>query len=177
VIELTLQDIREWRAVKLDLTGFWISGDTLWNPLLHKVIATYTGGGWLRGGRVYPVVNVAGGCSLVSGISRDPTWLSDPVELLTLRGPTLCANRHAFAQYVAQQDTWHGLIRPISWRALRVISCATLSAVADLADTLRLNPWESAVATPSECPALPDAALSPPDHQPLRSARGTNLLH
>lgn len=129
-------------APPVEMSDLRVSAGSLWDPLQHGLVATYSGGSWMHHGRSYPAVCVTGGGCLLFGITRDPTIVSDPIEHFYFIGPTLSANGVAIAKYVEQQETWHGLVRPMWWRAMRIITAAGISALVDEAQLVLLNPWE-----------------------------------
>jgi hypothetical protein len=129
-------------AASLEMTDFRVSGGTLGNPLGHGLIATYSDGAWNHHGQCYPILAVTGGGCLLFGVTRDPTTVSDPIDHYYFIGPTLSANGVAIAKYIAQQDMWHGVIRPMWWTAMRILSVPTVSAVVDESQAVLLNPWE-----------------------------------
>src|SRR5882757_2306900 len=129
-------------AASLELADFRVSGGTLGNPLEHGLIATYSNGGWKHRGERYPILAVTGGGCLLFGVTRDPTTVSDPIDHYYFIGPTLSANGVAIAKYVEQQDMWHGIVRPMWWMAMRILSVPTVSAMVEDSQVLLLNPWE-----------------------------------
>jgi len=129
-------------AASLELTDFRVCGGTLGNPLAHGLIATYSDGAWIHRGERYPILAVTGGGCLLFGVTREPTTVSDPIDHFYFIGPTLSANGVAIAKYIAQQDMWHGLVRPMWWMAMRILSVPTVSAVVEESQVLLLNPWE-----------------------------------
>jgi hypothetical protein len=129
-------------AATLEMADFRVSGGTLGNPLEHGVIATYSQGSWKHRGRSYPILAVTGGGCLLFGVTRDPTTVSDPIDHYYFIGPTLSANGVAIARYIEQQEMWHGIVRPMWWMAMRILSVPTVSAVVADSQVLLLNPWE-----------------------------------
>jgi hypothetical protein len=129
-------------AASLELTDFRVSGGTLGNPLRKGLIATYSNGSWIHHGERYPILAVTGGGCLLFGVTRDPTTVSDPIDHYYFIGPTLSANGVAIAKYIEQQDMWHGIVRPMWWMAMRILSVPTVSAVVEESQVLLLNPWE-----------------------------------
>jgi hypothetical protein len=129
-------------AASLEMTDFRVSGGTLGNPSGHGLIATYSDGTWNHHGQRYPILAVTGGGCLLFGVTRDPTTVSDPIDHYYFIGPTLSANGVAVAKYVEQQDMWHGIMRPMWWTAMRILSVPTVSAVVEDSQVLLLNPWE-----------------------------------
>jgi hypothetical protein len=126
----------------LDLTDLRVTGATLWNPLDRGLIATYSQGAWKRQGRRYPILAVTGGARLLFGITRDPSIFSDPIDHFYFIGPMLSANGVAIAKYIEQQDMWQGVVRPMWWNAMRLLSLEAVSAAVDQSQVVLLNPWE-----------------------------------
>jgi hypothetical protein len=135
-------------AVTLELTDLRATGAVLWNPLDRGsdrgLIATYANGLWKYGTRHYPRIAVMGGGCLLFGISRAPTLVSDPIDHYYFIGPTLSANGVAIAKYMEKQDMWQGIVRPMWWNAMRILSADTLSAAVDGSQSrvVVLNPWD-----------------------------------
>jgi hypothetical protein len=134
----------------LEATDFRITGGVLWNQVEHGLIACYACGSWKHRGKYYPSLSIAGGCCLAFGIARDPL-ISEPISLFAMTGTTLRANGVAIAEYEEKQDLWRGLIRPLTWRSMRIVSAAAASALADGNSPAILNPWDyQAGAGPAE---------------------------
>jgi hypothetical protein len=156
VIQLTFYDASETPAAVLEATDFRITGGVLWNHVEHGLIACYACGSWKHHGRYYPSLSIAGACCLAFGIARD-ALVSEPISLFALTGTTFRANGVAIAEYDEKQDVWQGLIRPIKWQAMRVVSAGAASALVDASKATLLNPWDS--------PALPPRpAIFSPKH-------------
>jgi len=157
-------------AASLEMADFRVSGGTLGNPLDHGLIATYSEGAWNHRGRSYPILAVTGGGCLVFGVTREPTTVSDPIDHYYFIGPTLSANGVAIAKYIEQQDMWHGIVRPMWWMAMRILSVPTVSAMVEDSQVLLLNPWE---------PPPMQRGLSGPlfDERPKRMAHVPNHRH
>ena len=141
----------------LELSDFRVMGGALWNPTQEGLLATYCDGGWQHRGQHYRRVSVEGGGCLLFGITRDPTLLSDPVSLLLFSGKLLRAHGITIAEYIEQQEMWHGTVRPMWWTAMRVVSTEAVSALADASRVVRLNPWEPQHGSPRRL----QAQLSP----------------
>lgn len=141
VIQLTFHDPTDAPAAVLEATDVRITGGVLWNQVEHGLIACFACGAWKHRGKYYPSVSIAGACHLVFGIARD-SLVSEPMSLFAVTGTTLRANGVAIAEYDEKQDLWHGLIRPITWQSMRIVSAAAASALADTARPAILNPWD-----------------------------------
>jgi hypothetical protein len=142
MIQLIFHDQAGDPAAALHISDFRVTGGVLWNELDQGLIASYTCGSWKHRGRYYPGVSVAGGCCLLFGISRDPSLISEPIGLFSFTGPTFRANGVAIAEYNERQDMWRGLVRPIWWTAMRVISADTASTLVDPLRVVLLNLWD-----------------------------------
>ena len=141
VIQLTFHDVSGAAGPMLEATDFRITGGVLWSQVAHGLIACFAGGSWKHRGEYYPSISIAGGCCLAFGIARD-SLISEPISLFSVTGTTFRANGVAVAEYDERQDLWQGLIRPISWQAMRLVSAAAASALADGSRAVTLNPWD-----------------------------------
>lgn len=127
--------------VALEATDIRITGGVLWSQMEHGLIACYAGGAWKHHGKYYPSISLSGACCLAFGITRD-SLISEPMSLFSVTGTTFRANGVAVAEYDEKLDLWQGLIRPISWQSMRVVSAAAASALADTTRSVILNPWD-----------------------------------
>lgn len=141
MIHLSFHDASDNPAVVLEATDFRMTGGVLWNHVEHGLIACYASGAWKHRGTYYPGVSIAGACCLAFGIARE-ALISEPMSLFSLTGTTFRANGVAIAEYDEKQDLWHGLIRPITWQSMRIVSAAAISALGDSARPMILNPWD-----------------------------------
>ena len=144
MIQLTFHDPSDKPMTGLEVPDFRITGGVLWDHLEHGLIACFAGGAWKHRGRYYPSVSMAGACCLAFGIARESV-VSEPISLFSLTGTTFRANGVAIAEYDEQLDTWQGLIRPITWQTMRVISAGAASALVDANRSVVLNPWDYTV--------------------------------
>jgi hypothetical protein len=129
-------------ATSVVLTDLRVSGATLWNPLDRELLARYFEGAWKHRGRWYSTLAVTGGGCLLFGITRDPSIVSDPIDHFYFIGPTLSANGVAIARYIPQQDMWQGMVRPMWWNAMRIVSSEAVTAAVDQSQVVLLNPWQ-----------------------------------
>ena len=142
MIRLTFHDPAESPAAELEASDIRITGGVLWNQVEHGLIACFACGAWKHRGRYYPSMSIGGGCRLVFGIARD-ALVSEPISLFSVTGNVFRANGVAIAEYDEKQDVWQGLIRPITWQSMRVVSTAAASALADITpQSVILNPWD-----------------------------------
>jgi hypothetical protein len=134
----------------LEATDIRITGGVLWNHVEHGLIACFASGAWKHRGTYYPSISIAGSCCLAFGIARE-SLISEPISLFSVTGTTFRANGVAVAEYDETLDIWQGLIRPITWQVMRVVSTAAASALADCTRATLLNPWDyPGSAAPSE---------------------------
>ena len=141
MIHLTFHDSSGASAAALDGTDVRFTGGVLWNQVEHGLIACFASGAWKHRGQYYPSISIAGACCLAFGIARD-ALISEPISLFSVTGTIFRANGVAIAEYDEKLDLWQGLIRPITWQAMRVVSAAAVSALADAAHPVMLNPWD-----------------------------------
>jgi hypothetical protein len=141
MIQLTFHDAAGTPGPALESSDFRITGGVLWSQVEHGLIACFAGGSWKHRGEYYPSISMAGACCLAFGIARD-ALVSEAISLFSVTGTTFRANGVAVAEYDERQDLWHGLIRPISWQAMRLVSAAAASALADGSRAVTLNPWD-----------------------------------
>jgi hypothetical protein len=150
VIKITFHDASGGPGAVLAATDIRITGGVLWSHVEHGLIACFAGGSWKHNGKYYPSISLAGACCLAFGIARE-ALVSEPMSLFSVTGTTFRANGVAVAEYDEKQDLWQGLIRPITWQTMRVVSIAAASALADATQSVILNPWDYPVDTlPSE---------------------------
>jgi len=143
----------------LEATDFRITGGVLWNQVEHGLIACYSGGSWKHHGRYYSSLTIGGACCLAFGIARD-ALISEPISLFSLTGTSFRANGVGIAEYDEKLDLWRGLIRPIEWQAMRVVSAAAASALADASTPTLLNPWDYLARAPRS--AISSSKHTPP---------------
>ena len=160
-------------ATHLELADLRVSGATLWNPLDRGLLATYSLGCWKHRGKRYPRLALTGGGCLLFGISRNPTVVSDPIDHYYFIGPTLSANGVAIAKYIEQQDMWQGMVRPMWWNAMRLLSTETVSAAVDESQVVLLNPWEPQPMSSGPC-FLDDDPAQADRQQPGRRVIATH---
>lgn len=141
MIHLTFHDSSGGSAAALEGTDVRFTGGVLWSHLEHGLIACFASGCWKHRGHYYPSISIAGGCCLAFGIARE-ALISEPISLFSVTGTVFRANGVAIAEYDEKLDLWEGLIRPITWQAMRVVSAATASALANAAHPALLNPWD-----------------------------------
>lgn len=140
-MRLTFHDSSETPVAVLEATDIRVTGGVLWNHVEHGLIACFACGAWKHHGRYYPSMSIAGACCLAFGIARE-SLVSEPMSLFSVTSTTLRANGVAIAEYDEKQDLWQGLIRPITWQAMRIVSAAAASALADVSRPMIPNPWD-----------------------------------
>ena len=149
MIQLTFHEASGAPAAVLEATDIRITGGVLWNQLEHGLIACFACESWKHRGAYYPSISFVGACCLAFGIARE-SLISEPISLFSMTGTTFRANGVAVAEYDEKLDLWQGLIRPITWQAMRVVSAAAASALVDSTRATLLNPWDYPVsASPS----------------------------
>lgn len=141
VIQLTFHQPSGAPAAALEASDIRITGGVLWNQMEHGLIACYAGSSWKHRGKYYPSMSIAGSCCLAFGIARE-SLISEPISLFSMTGTTFRANGVAVAEYDEKLDLWQGLIRPITWQVMRVVSAAAASALVDATRAAMLNPWD-----------------------------------
>ena len=141
MIRLTFHDPSDNPAAELEASDIRITGGVLWNQVEHGLIACFASGAWKHRGQYYPSFSIAGGCRLAFGIARE-ALVSEPISLFSVTGNIFRANGVGIAEYDEKQDLWQGLIRPITWQGMRVVSTAAASALADVTRPVILNPWD-----------------------------------
>lgn len=141
MIQVTFHDASDAPVAVLEATEIRITGGVLWSHVEHGLIACFTCDSWKHRGKYYPSISIAGACRLAFGISRD-ALVSEPMSLFSVTGTTFRANGVAVAEYDENKDVWQGLIRPITWQSMRVVSAASSSAFADPTRSVILNPWD-----------------------------------
>ena len=141
MIQLSFYNPLRAPAAVLEATDLRITGGVLWNQVEHGLIACYASGAWKHRGSYYPSMSFAGACCLAFGIARD-ALVSEPISLFSVTGTTFRANGVAIAEYDEKLDLWQGLIRPITWQAMRIVTVAVASALADAERPVILNPWD-----------------------------------
>jgi hypothetical protein len=141
VIQLTFHDSSDAPAATLEATDFRVTGGVLWNQVEHGLIACFACGSWKHRGKYYPGISIAGACCLAFGIARDPL-ISEPISLFSVTGTLFRANGVPIAEYDERQDLWRGLIRPLTWQSMRIVSAGAASALAGASPSFILNPWD-----------------------------------
>ncbi len=143
VIRLKLHSSTDGPAKTLEMTDLRVNGGVLWNALDHGLIASYSDGAWKHRGQRYSRIAVVGGCCLLFGTERDPSLISDPLEMFLFSGTTFQAAGITIAEYSEDQDSWRGIVRATSWSSMRLFQANSLSVLVDPARIDLLNPWES----------------------------------
>ena len=87
---------------------------------------TYSQGMWAYRGRSYRMLAVTGGLYLIFGIAREPTNFSHPIDHLHFIGPIISTDGVRIAKYSEHQNTWHGLLRPMWWVSMRIVTSEVL---------------------------------------------------
>ncbi len=125
-----------------------VIGGAIWDHLEQGVLASHVDGCWKHRGEFYPLLWITGPCQVHFGITRDPLPMSEPISVFSIIGTTLRANGVAFAQYSEEHDMWQGLIRPIWWQSMRVITASPASDFVPDSDAALFNPWDAVTEDP-----------------------------
>jgi hypothetical protein len=152
----------ESAAPTIEQEAFGITGGAIWDRLELGLIAHYVEGRWVFRGQGYATLSFTGNCRLLFGITRDPSFITEPIRNFSLTGATLRADDMPFAQYSERLDLWRGLVRPISWTAMTMISAEVVSAFVDETRIERLNLWDSQRAGPRPPPVSSERPGYPP---------------
>jgi hypothetical protein len=148
MIRLSFYD-QEWSpAAQCEITDLRITGGTISHHEPPGVIAHYSGGAWNYLGKLYPILTAEGLCRLHFGITRDPLPVSEQISVFTLTGATLRANGVPFAQYVEDKEMWQGLMRPLWWQSLRIVTDLSAPLAGDESSVPLFNPWDPRVEGP-----------------------------
>lgn len=132
----------------LTISELEVAGGALSCGLDRRCIALYGHDAWEYSGHSYTTVALlSGGCRLLLRITRELTIVSDPIEHFYFIGPTLSANGVAFAKYSESRGIWRGMVRPLWWRAMRIVSTEHVATFADDSQLIMVNPWESEPST------------------------------
>jgi len=83
---------------------------------------TYSHGMWAYRRRMFRMLEVTGSLYLAFGIAREPTIVSHPIDHFHFIGPTISTDGVGIAKYSEHQDTWHGLLRPMWWVSMRIVT-------------------------------------------------------
>jgi hypothetical protein len=108
MLQVTLSGAIEAPDITLDIPHVRIFGGTVWDRLELGVIATYAGGQWARRTVPYQWMLFEGDFRLLFGLIRDPSPISDPLQILTVCGPMMFVNDEPFAEYVPGMEMWRG---------------------------------------------------------------------
>jgi hypothetical protein len=125
-------------AAQLRVTGREISGF-----MTSLAVAQLTPAGWTYCNACYPVLAVTGGGCLLFDTSHSVSFISDPVDHIYFMGVSLSANGVGIAKYDADEDLWHGLLRPMWYRSFRIISTESVANALAGRTRARMNPWEN----------------------------------
>jgi hypothetical protein len=109
MIQVTLSGAVQAPDITLDVPHVRIFGGTVWDRLENGVIATYLGGLWARRTAAYQWMLFEGDFRILFGLIRDPSPISDPLQVLTVCGPMMYLNDVPFAEYVPTTEVWRGM--------------------------------------------------------------------
>jgi hypothetical protein len=115
MIQVTLSGAVQAPDLTLEMGHVRIFGGTVWDRLELGVIAQYLGGQWVRRTEAYQWILFEGDFRLLFGLIRDPSPISDPLQMLTVCGPMMYLNDEPFAEYVPATEMWRGTHESRLW--------------------------------------------------------------
>jgi hypothetical protein len=142
MLHIAFCDVDDRFVSSFDVEEIRIARGVISSPRGDGCIATYTLNGWTHHDHRCVSLFVAGSCCLLFGITREPSFVSDATERLTLTGASLATKELTFAHYMPKHDMWQGLVRPIWWTAMRVVAAEILPGLYDIARMKQVSPWE-----------------------------------
>ena len=142
MLHIAFCDVDDRFVSRFDVEEIRIARGVISSPRGHGCIATYALNGWTHHDQRCRSLFIAGSCRLLFGITREPSFISDAVERLTLTGASIATKEPTFAHYMPKHDMWQGVVRPIWWIAMRVVAAEILSALYDTATMKHVSPWE-----------------------------------
>lgn len=128
MLHLTFIDGAVETAVVASSPYFRITGGTVHELDEGRALAIFEADGWTHGYVRFSGVRFEGTSQLVAGITRDLHPLCEPLRTLALDGRILLANAIPFARYDPKREMWDSLLRPSTWRALRIVSAEHLGS-------------------------------------------------
>jgi hypothetical protein len=127
--------------ISIRATRLCVSGGTIRiEPNLGADI-TYDHGMWAYGGRSYRMLAITGSLYLVFGIAREPTIVSHPFDHFHIIGPIISTDGVSIAKYSEHQNTWHGLLRPMWWVSMRIVTSDKRHTRPQIGPTFPDRPW------------------------------------
>jgi hypothetical protein len=115
MIQLTLSGAAGAPDLSLGVPHVRIFGGTVWDRVDLGVVATYSAGCWVRRSVDYQWILFEGNFRLLFGLIRDPSPISEPVQILTLSGPIMYLNDAPFAEYMPAMQMWRGTSESRLW--------------------------------------------------------------
>ena len=138
MIQVTLSGALRASDITMEVPHVRIFGGAVWDRLELGVIATYSAGRWARRSLAYQWMSFEGDFRLLFGLIRDPSPVSDPLQVLTLCGPMMYLSDAPFAEYVPATQMWHGTAESrLWWPTFHLVSADHVSFAAEaVADTI-----------------------------------------
>jgi len=128
MIHLTLSGAVHAPDITLEIPHVRIFGGTVWDRLELGVVAKYAGECWERRSVPYQHLLFEGDFRLLFGLIRDPSPISEPLQLLTLCGPMMYLHEVPFAEYVPAMEMWRGTAESrLWWPSFHLISADFVS--------------------------------------------------
>jgi len=115
MIHVTLSGAVHTPDVALESPHIRIFGGAVWDRLELGVIAQYLAGRWVRRPVTYQCLLFTGDFRLLFGLIRDPSPISEPLQLLNICGPMMYLNEAPFAEYVPALEMWRGAVDSRLW--------------------------------------------------------------
>lgn len=109
-------------AISIRAPGVCVSGGAVRIDKNLRADITYDHERWVYRGRSYRMLAVTGSLYLVFGIAREPTIVSHPIDHFHFIGPVMSTDGVGIAKYSEHQNTWHGLLRPMWWVSMRIVT-------------------------------------------------------
>lgn len=115
MIQVTLSGAVHAPDIALELPHVRIFGGAIWDRVELGVLAHYVAGRWVRRSLAYPCLLFQGDFRLLFGLIRDPSPISEPLQLLNICGPMMYLNEAPFAEYVPAMQMWRGTVDSRLW--------------------------------------------------------------
>jgi hypothetical protein len=141
MIQVTLSGALRASDISMEVPHVRIFGGAVWDRLELGVIATYSAGRWARRALAYQWMLFEGHFRLLFGLIRDPSPVSEPLQVLTLCGPMMYLNDAPFAEYVPAMQMWRETAESrLWWRSFHLVSADYVPLAAEeAADTIDIT--------------------------------------
>jgi hypothetical protein len=134
MIQVTLSGALCASDITMEVPHVRIFGGAVWDRLELGVIATYSAGRWARRLLAYQWMSFEGDFRLLFGLIRDPSPVSEPLQVLTLCGPMMYLSDEPFAEYVPATQMWRGTADSrLWWPGFHLVSADYVSYAAEAA--------------------------------------------